>query len=205
MPQVINTNTTLSQVNIAAQKAKIIASYQALINTITSDLTDTPSFVIDGATYTRDQLLQQLTSRVTAAKNTLAARTSMHEAVAAEQAVAAEVDPLRAGFKTYLLSRFGKNSAQLQKYGYTPVKPTQKAATTKATATALGLATRKLRGTTGKKAKSVIKAAPATPSTAPAPSAPATTAPSAATAPVPAAAPPASPAKPASPNPGTTA
>ena len=132
MPQIVNTNTKLSQVNIAAQKAKLIASYQALTGTITSDLADTPSFVINGATYTRDQLLEELTSRVTAAKNTLAARTTMHEAVAAEQAVAAQIEPLRAGLKTYLLSRFGKNSAKLQKYGYTPVKPAQMAVTTRA-------------------------------------------------------------------------
>jgi hypothetical protein len=192
MPQIINTDTTLSQVNIAAQKAKLLASYQALIATITSDLTDTASFVMNGVTYTRDQLLQLLTSRVTAAKNTLAQRTSMHEAVAAEQTVAAQVDPVRAAFKTYLLSRFGKNSARLQKYGYTPVKPTQKAVTTKASATALNEGTRKLRGTTGKKAKSLIKATPATTG-----SPPATTAPVAATA--------TAPAKPASSNPGTTA
>ena len=28
MPQIINTNTTLTQINIAEQKAKIIATYQ---------------------------------------------------------------------------------------------------------------------------------------------------------------------------------
>jgi hypothetical protein len=206
MPKTINTSTTLSQINIAAQKAKIIASYQALINTINSDLSDTPSFVVNGVTYTRDQLVQDLTTRITAAKNTLAARTAMHQAVASEQATAAQVDPVRAGFKTYLQSRFGKNSAMLQKYGYTPVKPTQKAVSTKATAAALNLATRQLRGTTGKKAKSVIKATPATAApptatTAPAPAAAAAPAPAAATASVtaPAAA------KPAPSNPGATA
>lgn len=192
MPQILNTNTTLSQVNIAAQKAKIIANFQALVDAITSDLTDTPSFVINGATFTRDQLLQQFAARVTAARKTLAERTSMHEAVAAEQAVAAEVDPLRAGFKTYLLSRFGKSSAKLQKYGYTPVKPTQKAASTKSNATVLTAATRKLRGTTGKKAKSLIKATPATAK------------PTAST-PTPTPTPAPVPAKPASSNPGTTA
>jgi hypothetical protein len=193
MPQIINTDTTLSQVDITALKAKLIASYQALIGTISSDLTDTPSFVINGATYTRDQLLQLLTSRVTAAKNTLAQRTLMHEAVAAEQSVAAQVDPVRAGFKTYLLSRFGKNSPRLQKYGYTPVKPTQKAVSTKARATTLNEETRKLRGTTGKKAKSLIKATPTTTGSPPPTAAPGTAGPVAA------------PAKPASPNPGATA
>ena len=193
MPKNINQNTTLSQVDIAAQKAKLFASYQALIGAITSDLTDTPSFIISGVTYTRDQLLQLLTSRVTAAKNTLAQRTLMHEAVAAEQTVASQVDPVRAGFKTYLLGRFGKNSARLQKYGYTPVKPTQKAASTKASAVALNKGTRTLRGTTGKKAKSLIKATPATTGSPPPTAAPGTAAPAAA------------PAKPASPNPGAPA
>ena len=202
MPQIVTTSTTLSQVNIAAQKAKIIANYQALFDAITSDLTDTPSFVINGVTYTRDQLLQQFASRVTAAKKTLAQRTAMHEAVAAEQALAVQVDPLRAGFKTYLFSRFGKNSAKLQKYGYTPVKATQKAASTKASATTLSAATRKLRGTTGKKAKSVIKATPAAAAPPPATTAPASVA---ATPPVTATAPAAVALKPASSNQPTTA
>ena len=193
MPQIINTDTTLSQVNVVAQKAKLLASYQALIGAITSDLTDTPSFIISGTTYTRDQLLQLLNSRVTAAKNTLAQRTSMHEAVAAEQNVASQVDPVRAGFKTYLLSRFGKNSAKLLKYGYTPVKPTQKAVSTKSSAVVLNKGTRTLRGTTGKKAKSLIKATPSATGSPPPKAAPGTAAPAAA------------PAKPASPNPGATA
>jgi hypothetical protein len=74
MPQIVNTNTPLSQVNIAAQKAKVIESFQALVDAITSDLT---------------------------AKQTLYAGAAMHEAVAVKPAVAALVDPPRASSKTY--------------------------------------------------------------------------------------------------------
>jgi hypothetical protein len=49
MPQIINTSTTINQVQIAAQTAKIIATYQALVDGINAQLADTTTFLIAGA------------------------------------------------------------------------------------------------------------------------------------------------------------
>lgn len=157
MPQTINTNTTLTQVQIAAQKSKIIATYQALVDGINAQLADTTSFVIGGVSYAKADLVGHFQARIDAAKATVADRTLLHSAVANEQTLAKSVATLRAGFKSYLQGRYGKGSAELQKFGFTPQKVTQKAVATKANAAKQNVATRTARGTTGKKAKANIK------------------------------------------------
>lgn len=160
MPQIVNTNTTLSQVNIAEQKAKLIATYQAVISGISAELGDTTTFLFGGTTYAKADLVARFQSRIDAARKTLADRTALHASVAAEQAVETAVATLRARFKTYLQGRYGKDSPELQKFGFTPQKTPQRAAATKAKAVKQSDATRRARGTTGKKAKSVIKGVP---------------------------------------------
>ena len=200
MPQIINTNTTLSQVNIAEQKAKIIATYQAVITGINTDLGDTTTFLIAGATYAKADLVARFQARIDAARKTLADRTTLHASVAAERSVEASAGALRAGFKTYLQGRYGKDSPELQKFGFTPQKPVQRAAATTAKAVTQNTATRKARGTTGKKAKVLIKGAPE-PTAPVAPTAPAVTPATTGSAPV---APPVV-SKPSNPSPTTNA
>jgi hypothetical protein len=160
MPQIINTHTTISQVNIAEQKAKLIATYQAVINGINTELSDTTTFILGGGTYAKTDLVARFQARIDSARRTLADRTALHASVAAEQAVSTGVTTLRAAFKTYLQGRYGKDSPELQKFGFTPQKPPQRAAATTAKAVKANKATREARGTTGKKAKSLIKGAP---------------------------------------------
>jgi hypothetical protein len=199
MPQTINTNTTLTQVQIAAQKAKIIATYQALIDGINAQLADTTAFVIAGVSYAKADLVGHLQSRIDAARKVVAERTALHASVANERTMAKSVATLRGGFKSYLQGRYGKASPELQKFGFTPQKAAQKAAATKAKTVKQIEATRKARGTTGKKAKANIKGV-----------VPADTAPNAgaagASGTTPAAAPAAAPAvaKPSTSNPGAT-
>jgi hypothetical protein len=175
---------TLSTINIATQKTTVEAEFKALIAGINSQLPDETSFVINGTTWARADLVAQLQSRIDAAEATKNARTSLHTAVSAEQATQLKIAPLRAGFKTYLQGRFGKSSAELQLFGFTPNKTPQKTAQTKADAVAKAKATRKARGTAGKKQKSQIHgtapatapaASPSTTPTSPAVTTPATT------------------------------
>jgi hypothetical protein len=72
MPQVINTNTTLTQVQIAAQKAKIVATYQALVDGINAQLGDTATFLIGGKSYAKSDLVGPFQARIDAAKKTVA-------------------------------------------------------------------------------------------------------------------------------------
>jgi len=171
MPTVINTNTTISQINISMQKAAVEAEYKALVTGIDSELTGVDSFLINQKTFTKADLVAKFQSRIDAAEKTKVARTALHACVAAERALQAEVAPLRMGFKFFLQSRYGKNSAELQKFGFTQTKATQRSAVAKSTAVSKGRATRQARGTKGKKQKALIKGsppagAPATPTSA---------------------------------------
>jgi hypothetical protein len=171
MPAVINSNTTLSKINIAAQKADAEAQWKTLAQGIASDLGDVASFVINGATFTKDAVVAKVQSRIDAAEKTKAARTVLHACVAAERVLQTDVAPLRAGLKTFLQSRYGKTSAELQKFGFTPAKVPQRSAIAKADGVAKARATRKARGTKGSKQKAPIKGTVAT-NTAPATTSP---------------------------------
>jgi hypothetical protein len=155
----VNTNTTISQVNIAAQKATILATYQALITGLNDAPADLQSYVIASKTYTKAELVTHFQGRIDAAKKTIAARTALHLAVVSEKEVATLVAPLRAGLKTVLQGRFGRGAAELQQFGFTPQKKAQRAATTKAAAVLQNRSTRDARGTKGKKQKATIKGA----------------------------------------------
>jgi hypothetical protein len=199
MPTIINTNTTISQVNIATQKATEEAEYQALLNGINSELGDVPTFVIAKRAYTKAELVARFQARIDAARKTKTDRTTLHASVAAERTMRADAAKLRAGFKQYLQSRYGKDSAELQKFGFTQAKTPQRSVVGKAKGLVQNKATRVARGTKGKKQKSTIKGTP--PATATTASTPAAqVAVDAKVAAV--AAPPA--AKPATSNPGTT-
>jgi hypothetical protein len=200
------TTKTITTINVSTQKSETEAAYNATIYGINTVLAAEKQFAFGGATYTREEVLQTMQSRVDALVATRTARQALHNAVAAERAVEARAAPMRAGFKAYLVGRLGKNSPQLQAFGFAPAKKPQRSPLAVAAGAASAASTRKARGTLGKKQKASIKgtrmtvaASPAT-STAPAPSpAPMPTAsPVVATAPTPATAPaPASPASPA--------
>jgi hypothetical protein len=61
------------------------------------------------------------------------------------------------GLKAYVLQRFGAKSVEAGEFGYAAKKASEKSAATKAHAVAANLATRKARGTKGKKEKLKIK------------------------------------------------
>ena len=153
LPPTMTTATTVGTVNVAAQRAKVIAEFQALIEGINTELTDVKSVVINQQNITRAQLVSDFQERLTAAENTKAARLAYHAAVAAEAQVAARVAPERAAVKLYLGARYGKSSPEMQKFGFTPAKTPQKTAASKAAGVAKARATREALGTMGKKQK----------------------------------------------------
>jgi hypothetical protein len=183
------TNVSVTKVNIAAQKATVEAQYKALIAGINAELTADQQFIINGETLSKAALLARFQARLDAAQKTKADRTTLTTTVDAERRLQLEVTPLRTGFKVYLLSRYGKSSPELQKFGFTQTKRPQRPVASKAAGVAKSKATRAARGTAGKKAKLAIKGTVAQPGTA-APPAPTP----------PAAAPPAPPKAPITPN-----
>jgi len=176
MPTIhINTpnNVTISQVNVATQRASLEAEYKALVAGITTELSDVTSVTLRGVVYTKDALIAKFQGRIDASEKTKTARTALHALVAIEQGVDQAVAPLRMDFKQFLNSRYGKNSPELQKFGYLQAKKPQRTVVAKATAVSSNQATRVARGTKGKKQKSKItgksQAAAAPPATGTAP------------------------------------
>jgi hypothetical protein len=151
---------TTTQVNITTQKVSVEAEYKALADSMSSDLADVSSILMAKTPYTKDDLIALFRSRVTAAEATKTARTALHAAVASERATDAKVAPLRAQMRMFLSLRFGKDSPELQKFGFTQAKVTKKSASSKAAGVVKAKATRAARGTTGKKQKAKIKAPP---------------------------------------------
>jgi hypothetical protein len=194
------TTNTVSQVTIATQKVTVEAEYTALINGFGTDLAGLDPVVLVGVSYARATLLAKFQSRIDAAQATKNARADLRTAVAGEEALAEEIDPLRKAMKQFLQSRFGKDSPKLQAFGFTEAKATQKTAASKAGAVTKMLATRKARHIMGKKQRLQIKAPVAPTDTAPAATPPVATTPpqqtpvTAAPAPTPITAAPASPA-----------
>src|SRR5258708_13072153 len=153
MATTINTNTTLSKVNIASQKAAIEAEYKALLKGIQTELNDVTSFMINQIVVRKQSLMERFQAAIDAAEKTKTDRTALHASVAAERTLQLEVAPLRKGLKRFLESRYGNSSAELQKFGLTPAKVPQRPAATKATGVTKAKATRVARGTKGKKQK----------------------------------------------------
>ena len=172
--------TTLSTVNITTQKAGLTAEYQALITGIGTLLPSVDPFVIGNATISRADLLAKLQSLLNAANATRATQAAYHNAVQSERSLTVQVAPLRAQLKLFLQSRFGKTSTQLQSFGFAPNKVPDHTVGSKSTGVAKALATRKARGTLGKKQKSKIHGTVPAPST-PTPPVPTTTSPPPAT------------------------
>jgi hypothetical protein len=157
MAATTNAHVTVSTVNISTQKATVEAEYKALITGINTELVDETHFTVNGIAMSKPELVGRFQSRLDAAEKTKTLRTTLHTTVGAEHALNLEVAPLRMGFKQYLQSRYGKNSPELQKFGFTPAKKPQRPVAAKATGIAKNQATRKARNTIGKKAKLQIR------------------------------------------------
>jgi hypothetical protein len=178
----MTTNTNVGKINVAAQRATVLAQYTALVTGINTQLTDVSVFTFQEQQIPKTQVVSRLQARIDAAQTTKVARLALGAAVAAEAQIVADTTPLVADLKTFLQSRLGKKSPKLQTFGLTQLKTTQKSVAAKSVGVAKALATRKAIGTKGKKQrKAAIEALAASatvqaPATSPAP-APVTTPP----------------------------
>ncbi len=165
------TNTTVTKVNVAAQKAKVEAQFTALVNGINTLLGNVTTFDFASGSIAKADVVSKFSARVAAAEKTKAARIALHQAVLEETQIAQQVAPYRADMKSYLVYRYGKSSPTLQVFGFTPAKTPQRSAVAKAQGVVKAKATNKALGPTGKKQrKAAAKAiANATPAATPAP------------------------------------
>jgi hypothetical protein len=142
---------------------------------IKKDLQNVSSLPLAGTTYTMTALEQLIQSRIDAANAAVNARANWLHASATYNALNAQVTPVVRALRQYAINAFGQNSPTLADFGFAPPKTATLTPEDKAKRVAKALATRKARGTLGKKQKAAIKGtvpttAPATPpSPAPAP------------------------------------
>jgi hypothetical protein len=160
----VNTNTT------QAHDAQVIVGIQKHLLTV-------PSLPLAGSTYTPADLVKLVQSRIDSAGVVAAAGANRHATVVAHDALGTKLTPILRGLRQYVLNVFGETSPVLADFGFTAPKTATRTPEQKAAAAAKALATRKARGTMGKKQKKSVKGtvpttAPVTPPTASPPVAP---------------------------------
>ena len=160
-----------SKASSQARDTKVIAA-------IGAHFTGATTFTFGGVDYKAKGIQQLLQTRIDLAAETDAAKAKWLTAAAAEQEKTTECETVLLALKSHLVTAYGKQSAIVADFGFTP-KRRQPTAETAAKAVLKREATRKARGTRGKRERLKIKgvvppeAPPATP-TPPAAPAPAT-------------------------------
>ncbi len=142
--------------NNAGTKLKLQTSYAALVAGLQANYAPNAMFPLVAGDFTRDQLVAQFQQLVQAMQATNAAHQAWLGAVQNERAIEASVSPLREGVHGIVVAKLGKSSPQLTAYGFAPRKIAQTNALTKAASQVKAEATRKARGTVGKKKKLAI-------------------------------------------------
>jgi hypothetical protein len=149
-------------------KAKANTRNQQLMTALSNHFKSSDLITLDGTPYKARELQQLLQDHVDAQKAADAITSKWHTAVTAARAQGAKVDGVLPNLRTFLINAYGASSQIVADFGFTP-----KARATTIEAQATGVlkraATRKARGTMGKKQKSKITGVvtPATTTTAP--------------------------------------
>jgi hypothetical protein len=113
-----------------------------------------PSLTFESATYTPQQIVTALQTLVTLRADVAAARAAVKAKLAAESGQLPTIQQMMAGLVQFLMLTFSKQPDVLVDFGLAPKKAKAPLTTEQQTvANAKRDATRKARGTTGKKAK----------------------------------------------------
>ena len=140
-----------------SSKASVLARMQAII---AGTLKHFPngSFTLGNAPYTTSSLVALFQSLIDAIDALAAAQASAKDAVTAMRGVKAKVAPVYLDYKRFLLATFRTATPALSDFGLEPPKaPKPRSGEQMAAAAAKAEATRKARGTVGKKKKLTVK------------------------------------------------
>jgi hypothetical protein len=140
---------------------------------IKKDLQNVSSLPLAGTTYTTTTLEQLVQSRIDAVNAVVNARANWLHAAATYKALNTQVTQVVRALRQYVINAFGQESPVLADFGFTPPKKATLTPEQKLAKAQKADATRKARGTKGKKQKASIKGT--VPATAPATSPPAPT------------------------------
>jgi hypothetical protein len=124
---------------------------------IQKNLQNVSSLPIGGSILTMTAIETLVQSRIDAASAVDVARAKWLDATATYQAVNAQVTPVVGGLRRYVINAFGESSPVLADFGFTPPKKTSLTPEQNVAKAKKAAATRKARGTMGKKEKLKIK------------------------------------------------
>jgi hypothetical protein len=131
-------------------------------------LQNVSSLPLVGSTYTMAALKQLIQSRIDAVNKVVNAKAQWHDATATYKALNTHVTEVVRGLRQYVISAFGASSPVLADFGFTPPKKQALTPEQKVARALKAAATRKARGTKGKKQKASIKGVVPAPATSPA-------------------------------------
>jgi hypothetical protein len=149
--------TATANGNAQTSKVGLQAVYQALIAGLLTYYAPTDIFHTAQGSFTRDELIAQIQSFVTACQTTQKANQSWRSAIQAERTIEGNIRQLRKGVRGIVQARFGVAGAQILQFGFPLPKPRKQTSETKAIAAKKSLATREARNTLGKVQKKNIK------------------------------------------------
>ncbi len=116
--------------------------------------------LLNGASWKIDALIQRLDGQVELLHASDAAHTSWRQAVLAQRKDAVDARRLLRAVEAMVTAAFGSDSHAYADFGYTPPKVAKRTAEVTAAAVTKMIATRKARGTMGKKQRKTIHAPP---------------------------------------------
>ncbi len=128
---------------------------QKMIEGVQGHLAD-KSFIVGDKSYAAKDVIAVYQGRVTTGQAVVTARAAWQAAVKADRDQRAQTAVFVGAFRAIVQGMY-QDPGTLADFGLAPRKSTKKTVETKATAVAKTLATRKARGTMGKKEKSKIK------------------------------------------------
>jgi hypothetical protein len=135
---------------------------------IDKHLQNVSSLPLVGSTYTMAALKELIQSRIDAVNTVVNAKAHWHDASATYDALNTHVTEVVRGLRQYVISAFGASNPVLADFGFTPPKKQALTPEQKVARALKAAATRKARGTMGKKQKAGIKGAVPAPATSPA-------------------------------------
>jgi hypothetical protein len=113
--------------------------------------------VVGKTSYTPEELSAKIDAYLAVQAQTVVAKNGYHLAVSNETASNADARAFRDQVQGYVIAQHGKSDTILLQYGFGPARPKRTTAAVQAVAVVKRRATRKARGTMGKKAKAKIK------------------------------------------------
>ncbi len=148
---------------------------QLLIAGILQDLEGLPTTMgLGGTQYTPQEIAAFFQARIDAANRIITARAAWTAAIAEFEELNRRAKVLLPDLRNVLLGNFGPDSEKLSHFGFAPPRRPKLTVEQRRAASEKAKATRKARGTLGKKQKLAIKGTPETVPTAATPTNPST-------------------------------